>query len=77
MIYNSAILHYNKEEMNIVENQSNILSSSCPGFETCKPSLLKMNKNIVKPENFIKYYHHDENMKLSTSKLTHEQVKAS
>jgi hypothetical protein len=54
----------------MIENESSILLSSCPGFEGTKPSLLKMNKNLIKVENFIKFYHHDENMKLSTSKLT-------
>lgn len=63
--------------MNIFENKSQLLPQSQPRIENVKSVFFNIGKRTLDRENPFKSYQHDENMKLSVSKLSDEQVRTS
>ena len=61
----------------MIENLNDLNPCKRTGIEIIKPAFFKLNKSDIDKENFFKSYQHDENIKLSVSKLTEDQVKSS
>lgn len=63
--------------MSILDNKSQLSPQSQLRADNVKSVFFNIGKRTLDPDNPFKTYQHDENMKLSVSKLTDEQVQAS